>query len=127
MELRQRISLSREIKSITGTHRFTHTKSPGFPIYLRHFLIPPLLPVSSFPGFQVGDGHAASSETRTAGGADRRRRFATELRKILESGRDVVAPGSKGGRTGLIEVASGAVGVLSRACIGEMQVLASRT
>lgn len=74
----------------------------------------------------MGDGRAASSETRTAGGAERRRRFATELRKILESGRDVVAPGSKYGRTGLIEVASGAVGVLSRACIGEMQVMPSR-
>lgn len=72
----------------------------------------------------MGDGHAASSETRAAGGAERRRRFATELRKILEGGRD--SSGSKGGRTGLIEVASGAVGVLSRACIGEMQVMTSR-
>lgn len=72
---------------------------------------------------QVGDGHAASSESKTAGGAERRRRFAVELRKILESGGDAASGGIKGGRTGLLEVAAGAVAGLSRACSGEMQVL----
>lgn len=69
---------------------------------------------------QVGDGHAASSESKSAGGAERRRAFAIELRKILEGGGD--AGGVKGGRKGLLDVAAGAVGGLSRACSGEMQV-----
>ena len=74
---------------------------------------------------QVGDGHAASSESKTAGGADRRRRFAVELKKILDSGGDVAVP-PKGDRASLLEVAAGAVSGLSRACSGEMQVCALR-
>lgn len=78
--------------------------------------------LSFFRG-KVGDGHTASSESKTAGGAERRRRFAIELKKILESGGDAAVP-PKGGRTSLLEVAAGAVGGLSRACSGEMQVRA---
>ena len=70
----------------------------------------------------MGDGQAASSETRAAGGAERRRALAKELGKILKSGGDVVPAGPKGGRMSLIEIVSGAVGVLARACSGEMHV-----
>lgn len=71
----------------------------------------------------MGDGHAASSESKSAGGAERRRKFAIELRKILESGGDSGSGGVvKGNRKGLLEVAAAAVGGLSRVCSGEMQV-----
>lgn len=63
-----------------------------------------------------------SSEGKTAAGAaERRRRFAIELKKILESGGDTANP-PRDSRASLLEVAAGAVSGLSRACSGEMQV-----
>lgn len=69
---------------------------------------------------QVGDGQTASSESKSAG--ERRAAFVFELQKILDGGTDVGAGGVKGGRKGMLEVAAGAVGGLSRAMSGEMRV-----
>ncbi|CAM9947490.1 unnamed protein product, partial [Choristocarpus tenellus] len=49
---------------------------------------------------QVADGHAASSESKSAGGAERRRSFAKELRTILEGGGGIPTGGSNVGDQG---------------------------